>query len=235
MTQRQISPYVNFWIEVDFASVDVLLLDMSLRRFSNQNHPKAGSTTKVEPIRDLAKIAAIKEMLSERPRDLCLFTLGINTAYRANELLSIRVGQVAHLRRGDSLTIRQSKTGRDRMTTLNGTAISAIQNWLAVHPDTEDSAPLFMSQRTRKALTVSPFINMVKGWCKEAGLKGNYGSHTLRKTWGYHQLRGNTKTPPHLVLPLLMEAYGHARQQQTLEYLCIQSDEVASLFMQVEL
>jgi len=208
---------------------------MPLNRLRNSNHPKAGSTTKVEPIRDLAAIATIKKNLSARPRDLCLFTLGINTAYRANELLSIRVGQVAHLKAGDSLSLKQTKNGHYRMITLNGTAANAIQDWLKLHPAPEDSAPLFPSQRTRKALTVSPFINMVKGWCRDAGLKGNYGSHTLRKTWGYHQLRGNTKTPPHLVLPLLMEAYGHARQQQTLEYLCIQSDEVASLFMQVEL
>lgn len=190
----------------------------------------------MEPIRELSAIAAIKTKLSDHPRDLCLFTLGINTAYRANELLSLNVGQVAYLKAGDSLSVKQSKNGRYRRITLNGIAVAAIRDWLTHHPKADDDlAPLFISQRTRKSLTVSPFINMVKGWCAEAGLKGNYGSHTLRKTWGYHQLRGNTQTPPHLVLPLLMEAYGHARQQQTLEYLCIQSDEVASLFMQVEL
>lgn len=208
---------------------------MPLKRLSNSNHPKKGSTTKVEPIRGLDAIKDIKEHLSDNPRDLCLFTLGINTAYRANELLSISVGQVAHLKVGDSLSVMQSKNGRYRMITLNGNAVAAIQNWLEHHPSPQADAPLFLSKRGRKALTVSPFINLVKRWCEEAGLKGNYGSHTLRKTWGYHQLRGNTKTPPHLVLPLLMEAYGHARQQQTLDYLCIQSDEVASLFMQVEL
>jgi hypothetical protein len=32
-----------------------------------------------------------------------------------------------------------------------------------------------------------------------------------------------------------MQAYGHASQEQTLEYLCVQADEVARLFMQVEL
>ncbi|MFP7673706.1 tyrosine-type recombinase/integrase [Marivita sp. S0852] len=206
-----------------------------MKRLRNPNHPKKGSTTKVEPIRDLEAIAAIKSALSSKPRDLCLFTLGINTAYRANELLSIKVGQIAHLEAGDSLSLMQSKTGQYRRIMLNGVAVIAIQGWLKAHPKPEPDCPLFISQRTRKALTVSPFINMVKSWCQHEGLQGNYGSHTLRKTWGYHQLRGNTKTPPHLVLPLLMEAYGHATQQQTLEYLCIQSDEVASLFMQVEL
>lgn len=208
---------------------------MALKRLRNSNHPKRGSTIKVEPIRDLSAIATIKKNLSERPRDLCLFTLGINTAYRANELLSIRVGQVAHLKAGDSLNLKQSKNGRYRMATLNGVAAQAIADWLDVHPCREDDAPLFISQHRQKPLSVGYVIKLVKSWCRDAGLKGNYGSHTLRKTWGYHQLRGNTKTPPHLVLPLLMEAYGHARQQQTLEYLCIQSDEVASLFMQIEL
>ncbi|ABW26800.1 site-specific integrase [Acaryochloris marina] len=42
-------------------------------------------------------IAGIKQLLSWSPRDLCLFTLGINTAYRANELLSLRASQVRYL------------------------------------------------------------------------------------------------------------------------------------------
>ena len=74
----------------------------------NLNHPKKGSLTKVEPIRDLAAIEHIKAELSERPRDLCLFVLGINTAFRAGELLSIRCGQVAHLNEGDQLELMQN-------------------------------------------------------------------------------------------------------------------------------
>ena len=57
----------------------------------NPNHPTAGSTIKVEPIRDKKAISRIKKILGDQPRDLCLFTLGINTAYRANELLSLKV------------------------------------------------------------------------------------------------------------------------------------------------
>jgi integrase len=42
----------------------------------------------------------IKKILADRPRDLCLFTLGINTAYRANELLSLKVGRCKLCERG---------------------------------------------------------------------------------------------------------------------------------------
>lgn len=202
--------------------------------YANPNHPPKGSTIKVEPIRETAAIERIKQSLRDRPRDRCLFVLGINTGYRANELLSITCGQVAHLRPGDVLDLWQRKTRKHRAITLNYAAIAAVQSWLAHHPAPCTGAPLFLSRRGR-ALTVSTVTNMVKRWCAEAGLSGNYGSHTLRKTWGFHQLRRNTEAKPQMVLPILMHAYGHASQEQTLDFLCIQSDEMARLFMQVEL
>ncbi len=50
----------------------------------------------VEPIRDKKAIQRIKKLLRDRPRDLCLFTLVINTAFWANELLAIKIGAVRH-------------------------------------------------------------------------------------------------------------------------------------------
>lgn len=197
-----------------------------------QNHPKPGSSIKVEPIRDPAAIAAIKDRLRRQDlRNYCLFTLGINTAYRAGELLSLRIGQVAHLRCGDVLEIKQSKTKANRAITLNGKAVEAIQYWLAQHPMRDDpGAPLFLSQRSNREIGVSPLNRLVKRWCAEAGLQGNFGSHTLRKTWGYHQ-RTRNDAP----VPLLMTAYGHASQAQTLSYLHIQAHEVSDLYTSMEL
>ena len=191
----------------------------------NPNHPKKGSSTKVEPIYDLAGIQLVKDMLADNPRNLCLFTLGINTAYRANELVSITVGQVAHLKAGDKLAIKQSKNQRYRATTLNENAISAIQNWLAVHPDPRATAPLFRSAKTGEALNSVYLTEMVKTWCEDAGLKGKYGSHTLRKTWGYHQRKTYGQS-----LSLLTRAFGHTSEWQTLEYLCVQPVEIEELY-----
>lgn len=72
----------------------------------NPNHPKPGSNIKVDPIRSKRDIATIKRMLADRPRDLALFTLGINTNLRASDLLSIKVGQVRDLKPGDEITLR---------------------------------------------------------------------------------------------------------------------------------
>ncbi len=80
---------------------------MPVAKGQNPNHPIKGSTTKVEPIRSKKVILNIKKLLI--PRNHCLFTLGINTAYRANELLSIRIGQVRDIQAGDVIELKQSK------------------------------------------------------------------------------------------------------------------------------
>ncbi|MBV1873869.1 MAG: tyrosine-type recombinase/integrase [Gammaproteobacteria bacterium] len=196
----------------------------------NDNHPRKGSSIKVQPIRSFEAIAAIKAHLYGQPRNLCLFTLGINTAYRASELLSLTIGQVAYLKAGDVLDIKQQKTSEYRMAVLNTVAVNSIQNWLACHPSSMATAPLFQSQRGRKALSVAAVNRLVKSWCGDIDLSGNFGSHTLRKTWGYHQ-----RTHNHASVALLMRAFGHASEAQTLDYLCILPDEITALYLELEL
>jgi integrase len=191
----------------------------------NPHHPQPGSSIKVEPIRDRKAITRIKKLLEETPRDYCLFTLGINTAFRANELLSIRAGQVKYLHPGEVLALKQSKTKKYRQVIINRTAHEALHRLLEARQFDDDDY-LFTGQRG--LLTVPTVSTMVKTWCSNVGLRGNYGSHTLRKTWGYWQrMRG-------AAIPLLMEAFGHATQQQTLSYLCIQAQEVEEMY-QMEL
>lgn len=197
---------------------------MPFKKGQNPNHPTKGSSIKVEPIRKKKAIENIKKILQDKPRDLCLFTLGINTAYRANELLSIRFEQVNLVNVGDTLTLKQTKTKNYRMVTLNRTSVEALRLYVQDHcHNLSDDDFIFRSQRGQ-VLTVPTVTNMVKKWCADIGLKGNFGSHSLRKTWGYWQYKRSTP------LPLLMEAFGHATQQQTLTYLCIQATEISQIY-----
>ena len=197
----------------------------------NPNHPKKGSSIKVQPIRSLEAIAQIKENLKDQPRNLCLFTMGINTAYRANELLSLTVGQVAHLKAGDLLDVKQSKNDKYRPTAINGVTVSAVQSWLKFHPRAgQPEAMLFLSSRGNKSITVSALNSLVKKWCAEIELQGNYGSHTLRKTWGYHQRVQNKVS-----VALLMRAFGHSTEKQTMEYLDVLPEEIKFLYTRLSL
>jgi integrase len=191
----------------------------------NPNHPKKGSAIKVEPIRDKKAIQRIKKQLRDSPRDLCLFVLGINTAYRANELLSIKVGDVRDLCPGDVLTRKQSKTKKYRGVVLNQVAQESIQTWLTSAAGQKLSDDDYLFTGKRGVLQVATVSTMVKTWCQDVGLKGNYGSHSLRKTWGYWQRKERGTA-----IPLLMEAFRHSTQRQTLEYLGIEADEIAEIY-----
>lgn len=195
---------------------------MGFQRGENPHRPAPGSSIKVQPIRLKKDIETIKNNLADNPRDLCLFVLGINTAFRANELLSIRAGQVRDLGVGDVLDVRQSKTKAYRQVTLSRRGVEAIQNLLRSRSFEVDDF-LFFS-RWGERLGVPEVSRKVKGWCQDIRLDGNYGSHSLRKTWGFWQYKRGTP------IPLLMEAFGHQTQRQTMAYLGIQAMEVAQIF-----
>jgi len=162
------------------------------RPIPNPNHPRLGDTIKVEPIRTVNGINKIKKALAPSPRNLALFVVGINTAYRASELLSIRLKQVRHFQPGDRLEVKQRKTKKYRAATLNNGSVAAIQGLLE-HLDrkalkmkdltwVDDDAYLFAGMDPTKSLTVPYLNNLVKKWCRQTNIKGNYGSHSLRKT-----------------------------------------------------
>ena len=77
----------------------------------------------------------------------------------------------------------------------------------------------------RGGITAITTHGLVKQWCKAAHIRGNFGSHTLRKTWGYQQ-----RVKFGVGLPELMVCFNHSSQKQTLDYLCVQPAEVKKIY-----
>lgn len=190
------------------------------------NHPRKGSSIKVEPIRSIEDINLVKRMLRDKPRDLAIFVFGINTNLRASDLLRIKVGQVRHLQPGEHFSLREKKTGKWRNITINNGVHEAIHGLLTTQPMATDDDYLFPSRQGGGPLCV-PYLNsLVKGWVAAIKLKGNYGSHTLRKTFGFvHRTYHKTD------IPTLMTLFNHSNQKQTLEYLCIQPEEIKDAYL----
>jgi len=172
-------------------------------------------------------LTKIKELLKNKFRNYCLFILGINTNLRAIDLCQIKVGQVRNLKINNEIELRERKTKKIRRITLNEACVLSIKKLLDSR-SYQDEQPLFLSYRGNESLTTCSVNRLIKQWCKKIGLKGNYGSHTLRKTWGYHQ-HHTFKTP----LPLLMDLFNHCSQSQTLDYLCIQPEERKAVYKNV--
>ena len=194
-----------------------------MEKGQNSNHPVEGSTINIEPIRKKKTIADLKTLLADKPLDLALFTIGINTNLRASDLLSLKVNQVKDLKVGDSIELKEKKTKKKKMVTFNDNAIDAIQKLLKSRKYDEGDY-LFIGQR---GVIGVPALNLkIKRWMKRLGVKGNYGSHTLRKTWAYLEYKF-CNAP----LPELMEALNHSSQKITLRYIGIQDKDMHKLYM----
>lgn len=102
-----------------------------MRKGENFNHPKRGSSIKVDPIKNTKDIQTIKKLLADKPLDYALFVVGINTNLRASDLLRIKVSQVKGLKPNDEIVLNEKKTRKERRITLNKACISAIEGLLA--------------------------------------------------------------------------------------------------------
>ncbi len=203
------------------------LLEPEKKHRLTDSHPAKDSFTRVEPIRKEKDINLIKKLLADNPRNYALFTVGINFALRGGDLLSLKVKDVEHINVGESFQVRESKTKKKRTLTMNRQSHDAIQSLLKVQHYDSNEDYLFQSQRKGSdRMTIQALIQLIKKWCQEINLRGNYGSHTLRKTWGFMQ-----RTKYKVSLPVLMTAYGHSSQSITMRYLCIQDEEVEDCYM----
>ncbi len=192
----------------------------------------------VEPIRDRKKIAQIKNLLrgQGRFRDLLLFTVGINTALRISDVLQLRIGQFVdeQNRMRSRFEVREIKTGKRHDVTINDSIREALSEYLRVYPDVTDNPDNFVffnSEFNRfsaplKRGRVWEFISAI---CKEVGLQSNYGTHSLRKTWGYQaRMQG-------VDLALIMYKLNHASLTDTKRYVGITDEEVGDVVRRLNL
>lgn len=179
-----------------------------------------GNITKADPITDPNKIIAIKEILRDNPRNFALFVVGINTGFRASDLVAMKVSDFRGKKVGEKVAIREQKTKKVRTIILSQAVYDAVQPLLTG----DDSKPLFRNADGGK-LAVESVIRLVKSWCAKVGLKGNYSSHTLRKTWAHHMYKAGVNECD------LSEALGHASVKQTRIYLGIQPADVEKMYM----
>jgi len=188
----------------------------------------------VEPIRDKKKIAQIKNMLigAKHDRDLLLFVMGINTALRISDLLTLQVGQV--LDEGQmprhTFSLTEEKRGKRNVVTVNTSIQEAFVPYLAHYRTvlTQPDYYLFFSSRRLKPIMTKPMSRehaerLISEMCQAVGLLGHYGTHTLRKTWGYQARQSGVP------MEIIMEKLNHTSFAMTKRYLGITDDELRAV------
>jgi site-specific recombinase XerD len=184
----------------------------------------------VEPIRDMKKIAQIKNMLrwSWKIRDLLLFELWINSALRASDLLSTTIWDVFDeiWRPRKCFEIKESKTWKKTKVTLTPKVIDTLLLYKETYPNMIEKAwnALFFhskkSQKGGEAIWRKQLWKMINKRCLDVWLQENYWAHTLRKTRWYHARK---KWIP---LSIIQHKLNHSSLRITMRYLGITYDEI---------
>lgn len=192
----------------------------------------------VEPIRDKKKIAQIKNLLrgQGRYRDLLLFVVGINTALRVSDLLKLRVGDFLDEDGAikDRFVIREEKRGKRQEVVINDSIREAFGEYGGAYPGAAADPNHYVFFNTRTGNFSEP-IKRGQVWkfiaaiCEDVGLRGNFGTHSLRKTWGYHaRLQG-------VDLALIMHKLNHNSLAYTKRYLGITDEELEEVVRRLNL
>ena len=182
----------------------------------------------VEPIKDIRQIEGMKKVLrGQSPRDWLLFVLGINSALRVSDLLRLRQSDVYDDRGRvlESLRIRESKTNKEKSFRLNASAKKTLEEYacsVGHHPE----AYLFLSRNgDNKPISRGQAWLIINGAAKVVGITQPIGTHTLRKTFGYHAYKGGT------AIELIMVALNHSSIASTKRYIGITQDDIDSVYI----
>lgn len=182
----------------------------------------------VEPIRDKKKIEDLKVYLrGKNLRDYVLFVVGINVALRVSDLLSLTWSDVLkeNTKTFKSIKLIEGKTKKKRDIQLNKTSQKALRELLdSLDTYGMDDYVFKSRQGGNMALTRQQALNILKDSAAAAGVKENVGTHTLRKTWGYHAWQKGFSPA------LIMETLNHSNLNMTKRYLGIRQDEINDLY-----
>lgn len=166
----------------------------------------------VEPIRKKSDIKKVKNILAKQSdRNLLLFTFGINSGLRISDILALNIGDVKDK---NYIQIYEQKTGKYKKFPLNLMLRTMFKQYTKGKADTE---PLFQSIFKNRLDRISAY-KILKSACKSANLECKVGTHTLRKTFGYHHYKQFKD------VAILQKIFNHSSQTVTLKYIGIEQD-----------
>ena len=173
----------------------------------------------VEPIRDKKRIRRVEKYLAKRnKRDLLLFVMGTNTGLRVSDILALDVEDVKNK---DFIDIVEKKTGKHKRFPINDKIKGLIQNFTL---NKKEEEPLFKTIYDNRMERTYAY-RVVNRACKKIGMQEKIGTHTMRKTFGYHHYHKFRD------VALLQKIFNHYSPSVTLRYIGIDQEEINNSYM----
>lgn len=120
-----------------------------------------------------------------------------------------------HVQNLEYIEIKEQKTGKYKKFPINETLKKALSEYIIGKNPNEY---LFASKKGNNPITRIQAYRIINDACSKAGITARIGTHTLRKTFGYHFY--NEKKD----IALLQSILNHSAPSITLSYIGINQD-----------
>lgn len=167
----------------------------------------------VEPIRNIEDLRKLENILAKNPRDLLFFTIGTNCGLRISDILSLNVQDVKNK---NYIQLTEQKTGKYKKFPINSKLKPMLENFTKNRKGHE---PLFMTKFKNRLNRVSAYY-IIKQACENINPEEKFGTHTMRKTFGYHYYK------KYKDIAMLQKIFNHSSPMVTLRYIGIEQDEI---------
>lgn len=172
---------------------------------------------RVEPIRDIDLVKDIGKYFKQRSeRNYIMYLLGIYSGLRITDILNLRVRDVKNK---SSISLRERKTGKQRIFPINPYLKRALHDYIDDNDLDMDEYLVRSNRKNNKPITRDMAYKIMREAAEYFGLY-NIGTHTLRKTFGYHFYM-QTKD-----VVTLQKIFNHSDPSITLIYIGIEQSEI---------
>lgn len=199
----------------------------------------------VQPIRDINKLHAMEKYLKKKSmRDYMLIRLGCYSGLRISDIIKLKVKDV---RNKTHFKLKENKTDKSKKLLIPPEIKEEIDEYIK---NMNDDDYLFPSQKYNDYVLVknpnkngsryikvantssnSP-ISRVQAYriineaARKVGIKDEIGTHSLRKTFGYHFYMRYKNNPKYDPVSILQMIFNHSKRDTTLRYIGITQDDI---------
>lgn len=176
-------------------------------------------------------------------RNELLFILGINVGLRISDILKLTFDDVMNFKNMSAkeyVIITEKKTSKTKKFYIGSIVSKLIEGYAATLEEVLPQMYVFCSKKSEnKPISrqhawyilnnAAEMIGLVERDHDGKIISGEIGTHTMRKTFGYHAYTSGT------TIELLMEIFNHSSKLQTLKYIGITEDQKKEVYMQSNL
>lgn len=210
-----------------------------------------GASSEVYPFTSEEEIKAMIDVFNEciekatndnhrqiATRNKMLFLIGINLSLRISDLITLKWNFFLK----DDMTFRDcykiqpkktKKTGKFVTLYFNETVKKIITEYINQYPITDMDDFIFKSRKGNQAISERSVWNIIVDVARKAGIDKNVGTHSLRKTFGYHIWHNAEDKEKAIVM--LMVIFNHSSIATTKKYIGVMNEEIESVFNDLNL